>query len=76
MILNWYENWTLTADLEKRLQVFGNKCYRKMLGISYYKYETKRTKTYFNKLFVLPHTRWTQLVGQFHPVICTLKYHT
>ena len=29
------ESWTLTADLEKRIQVLENKCYRRMLGISY-----------------------------------------
>ena len=28
-------SWTLTADLERRSPVFENKCYRRMLGISY-----------------------------------------
>ena len=28
-------SWTLTADPESRIQAFGNKCYRRMLGISY-----------------------------------------
>ena len=26
------ESWTLTADPERRIQAFGNKCYRRMLG--------------------------------------------
>ena len=28
------ESWTLTADLESRIQACENKCYRRMLGIS------------------------------------------
>ena len=45
IILNWSlvlsvllygcERWTLTADLERRIQAFENECYRRMLGISY-----------------------------------------
>ena len=30
-----WESWTLTADLTKRIQAFENKCYRRMLGISW-----------------------------------------
>ena len=29
------ESWTLTADSTKRIQAFRNKCYRRMLGISW-----------------------------------------
>ena len=29
------ESWTLTADSTKRIQAFKNKCYRRMLGISW-----------------------------------------
>ena len=29
------ENWMLTADSTKRIQAFENKCYRRMLGISW-----------------------------------------
>ena len=29
------ESWTLTADSTKRIQKFENKCYRRMLGISW-----------------------------------------
>ena len=29
------ESWTLTADSTKRIQAFENKCYRRMLGISW-----------------------------------------
>ena len=30
-----YESWTLTADLRKRVQALENKCYRRLLSISY-----------------------------------------
>lgn len=29
------ESWTLTADTERRIQSFDNKCYRRMFNISY-----------------------------------------
>ena len=29
------ESWTLTAELEKRTQCFGRRCYRRLLNISY-----------------------------------------
>ena len=32
-LLNGCELWTLTVDLERRLQAFENKCYRRMFGI-------------------------------------------
>ena len=35
-----YESWTLTADLESRIQAFENKCYRRMLRISYRAHKT------------------------------------
>ena len=35
MLLDGRESWTLTADLERRIQAFEDKCYRRMLGISY-----------------------------------------
>ena len=35
ILLYGRESWTLTAYLERRVQVFENKCYRWMLGISY-----------------------------------------
>ena len=34
------ESWTLTAELERRIQAFENKCYRNMLGISYREHKT------------------------------------
>ena len=34
ILLYGCERWTLTADLEKRIQDFEYKCYRRMLGIS------------------------------------------
>ena len=35
VLLYGCESWTLTADLERRIQAFENKCYRRMLGIIY-----------------------------------------
>ena len=35
VLLKGCHRWTLTADLERRIQAFENKCYRRMLGISY-----------------------------------------
>jgi len=35
VLLYGCESWTLTTDLERRIQAFENKCYRRMLGISY-----------------------------------------
>ena len=40
ILLYGFESWTLTAELERRIQAFENKCYRKMLGISYSKHKT------------------------------------
>ena len=34
------ESWTLTAELEKRIQAFENKCHRKLLKISYKEHKT------------------------------------
>ena len=33
-------SWTLTADLERQIQAFENKCYRRMLFISYREHKT------------------------------------
>ena len=30
-----FEGWTMTADLERRIQAFENKCYRRMLGLPF-----------------------------------------
>ena len=34
------ESWTLMADLERRIQAFENKCYRRMLVVSYRQHKT------------------------------------
>ena len=34
------ETWTITADIEKRIQALEMKCFRKLLGISYRDYIT------------------------------------
>ena len=35
IFLNAFESWTLTAELEKRMQAFEMRCYRRLLKISY-----------------------------------------
>ena len=35
VLLYGCESWTLAADLDMRIQVFDNTCYRRMLGIAY-----------------------------------------
>ncbi len=34
------ESWTLTADLERRIQAFEHKCFRKLLRLSYTEHKT------------------------------------
>ena len=40
ILLYGCESWTLTADLEKRIQAFEHKCFRKLLRISYTEHKT------------------------------------
>ena len=35
------ESWTLTAELEKRIQAFEMRCYRRLMNISYKDHVTK-----------------------------------
>ena len=35
ILLYGCEAWTLTVELEKRIRTFENKCYRKILRVSY-----------------------------------------
>ena len=34
------ETWTITADIERRIQALEMRCFRKLLGISYIDHET------------------------------------
>ena len=40
MFLYACESWTLTAELEKRMQAFEMRCYRRLLNISYKDHDT------------------------------------
>ena len=40
VVLYGCESWTLTADMERRLQAFEYKCYRRILRISYRQHKT------------------------------------
>ena len=39
------ESWTLTAELEKKTQAFGMRCYRRLLNISYKDHVTNEEVT-------------------------------
>ena len=57
------ESWTLTADTERRIQSFENKCYRRMLHISY---KEHRTNDYVRQLV-------TTHAGEQDPLLSTVK---
>ena len=57
------ESWTLTADLEKRIKAFENKCHRKLLRISYVEHKTND----FVKTSIL------NKVGEQEPLLATVK---
>ena len=57
------ESWTLTADTERRIQAFENKCYRRMLHISYREH---RTNHYVRQIV-------TTHAGEQEPLITTVK---
>ena len=40
ILLDECESWTLTADLERQIHAFENKCYRMVLGIYYREHKT------------------------------------
>ena len=40
IFLNAWESWTLTAELEKRMQAFEMRYYRRLLNISYKEHVT------------------------------------
>ena len=52
------ETWTLTADLERRIESLETKCFRRVLGISYKDHVTKvevkeKIKTAIGKYYAL-----------------------
>ena len=57
------ESWTLTADTERRIQSFENKCYRRMLHISY---KEHRTNDYVRQTV-------TTHAGVQEPLLSTVK---
>ncbi len=40
ILMYGFESWTLTTDLERRIQAFEHKCFRKLLRISYTEHKT------------------------------------
>ena len=58
------ENWTLTADLERRVKTFENKCYRRMLGISYKEHITNEVNIFAGRQeLLLPTVKHPKLSG-------------
>ncbi|GFR77004.1 hypothetical protein ElyMa_000497700 [Elysia marginata] len=53
------ETWTLLADMKRRIQVFENKCLRKLLRISYKDHVTKRVCPRFSRCLCWPARNFT-----------------
>ena len=57
------ESWTLTAEMEKRIQAFEMKCYRRLLGISWMDHKTNE----------YVRGQVTILAGPQEPLLATVK---
>ena len=57
------ETWTINAAMEKKMQAFENKSYRKLLGITYQEIKTN----------VFVHNRIIEIIGNFEPLLKTIK---
>jgi len=57
------ESWTLTADLERRVQVVAMRCFRRLLGISY--------KDHISNESV--HNRIQQTIGPYENLLTIVK---
>ena len=64
ILLYGCESWTLTATLKRRIKAFENKCYRRMLGISYRKHEIRNIQCSTKKTEPL-HFKSLSIVDQF-----------
>lgn len=58
------ESWTLTADLERRIQAFEHKCFRKLLRISY---KAHKTNEYVRQQVI-------KYAGSQEPLLATVKH--
>ena len=63
ILLYGCESWTLTAELEKRIQAFENKCHRKLLKISYKEHKTNE----------YVRNEMKKRVGSQEPLLSTIK---
>ena len=64
ILLYWCETWTLLTETERRIQVFENKCLKKLLCICYWEHNTNE--------YV-----WNEaesLMGQQEPLLSTVKW--
>ena len=57
------ESWTLTADLEKRIQAIEMRCFRRLLGISYKDHITNEEVK----------NRIRQAIGRYEDLLTTVK---
>ena len=57
------ESWTLTADLEKRIQAIEMRCFRRLLGISYKDHITNEEVK----------NRIRQTIGRYEDLLTTVK---
>ena len=63
ILLYGCESWTLTAELERRIEAFETKSYRRMLGISWFQHKTN--EYVLNKVF--------SLAGPQEPLLSIVK---
>ena len=63
MCLYACESWTLTADLEKRIQAIEMRCFRRLLGISYKDHITNEEVK----------NRIRQAIGRYKDLLTTVK---
>ena len=63
ILLYGCESWTLTADMERRIQAFENKCYRRVLQICFIEH---KTNTYVRD-------KINNLAGQQVPLLTVMK---
>lgn len=57
------ESWTLTADIERRIQAIEMRCYRRLLGISYKDHVTNETVK----------KKIKQAIGPYEDLLATVK---
>ena len=60
------ETWTITADIERRIQTLEMRCFRKLLGISYRDYITNEEVK----------AKTGNAIGQYEDLLTSVKHGT